>query len=205
MIKNVIFDVGKVLIGWDPALSMQMLGFSESEIKAVMTAIFTDKKIWNEEDRGVKSREEMSDYLVSFAPELEDLIRRFYADATISVTPMDYSRSWITGLKSAGFHVYVLSNFGEYAWKRAVELGAINFMDLVDGAVRSYEIHHVKPEPEIYQTVLERYDLDPAECVFIDDVEANAIAAKACGMEAITFTGYANAVRELRELIDRNQ
>ncbi|MBQ8945595.1 MAG: HAD family phosphatase [Lachnospiraceae bacterium] len=200
MIKNIIFDVGKVLIGWDPALSMRMIGFDESEITAVMKAIFTDKKIWNEEDRGVKTREEMSDFLVSFAPELEDLIRRFYADATISVTPMEYSREWITDLKNAGLHVYILSNFGEYAWNRAVELGAINFMDLVDGAVRSYEIHHVKPEPEIYQTVLSRYGLSAAECVFIDDVEANVQAARENGMEAIVFKGYEDAVCRLEEI-----
>ena len=179
---------------------MRMIGFDESEITAVMKAIFTDKKIWNEEDRGVKTREEMSDFLVSFAPELEDLIRRFYADATISVTPMEYSRKWITDLKNAGLHVYILSNFGEYAWNRAVELGAINFMDLVDGAVRSYEIHHVKPEPEIYQTVLSRYGLSAAECVFIDDVEANVQAARENGMEAIVFKGYEDAVCRLEEI-----
>jgi putative hydrolase of the HAD superfamily len=109
MIRNVIFDVGKVLIGWDPALSMEMIGFSEEEKQIVMKALFTDKKIWNEEDRGLKSREEMSDYLVSFDPKHEDLIRRFYEDATISVTPMDYSRDWITALRNAGYKVYVLS------------------------------------------------------------------------------------------------
>ena len=200
MIRNVIFDVGKVLIGWDPALSMEMIGFSGEEKQIVMKALFTDKKIWNEEDRGLKSCEEMSDFLVSFDPEHEDLIRRFYADATISVTPMDYSRDWITALRSAGYKVYVLSNFGEGAFHKAVGYGAINFTDLLDGAIWSYQIHHVKPEPEIYRALIEKYDLIPEECVFIDDVAANIDAAVAAGMNGIVFEGYEEATRKLAEI-----
>lgn len=197
MIKNVIFDVGKVLIGWDPKLSMQIIGFSDDEISAVMNAIFREKSIWNEEDRGVKSREEMADFLVSFDPSHEDLIRRFYENATISVTPMPYTRDWLNALHAAGYGVYVLSNFGEYARNKAIELGAINFIDLLDGAVWSYEIHYVKPEPQIYRTLLDRYGLVPGECVFIDDVELNVQAARDAGMEGIVFTGYEEACRVL--------
>ncbi len=200
MIKNIVFDVGKVLIGWSPEVSMEMIGFSEEEKQAVMHALFRDRSIWNEEDRGVLTREEMSDFLVSKAPELEDLIRRFYENAVISVTPKDYSRTWITDLRNAGLKVYVLSNFGEYAQKRAVELGAINFMDLLDGYIYSYMIHEVKPDRAIFDALVKKYDLDPGECLFIDDVEDNVRGARAAGMQGLVFTGYEDAVSAMHDM-----
>ena len=198
MIRNIVFDVGKVLIGWSPEKSMDMTGFTAEEKQAVMKALFTDVSIWNEEDRGVKSREEMFDYLVSQAPEIGDLIRRFYENAVISVTPMDYTRDWITALRSAGYRVYVLSNFGEYAQKRAVELGAINFMDLLDGYIYSYMIHEIKPDRAIYDALISKYGLNASECVFVDDVERNVQGALAAGMQGLVFTGYEDACEKLR-------
>ncbi len=198
MIRNIVFDVGKVLIGWSPEKSMDMIGFSAEEKQAVMKALFTDISIWNEEDRGVKSRDEMFEYLVSQAPEIGDLIRRFYENAVISVTPMDYTRDWITALRSAGYRVYVLSNFGEYAQKRAVELGAINFMDLLDGYIYSYMIHEIKPDRAIYDALISKYGLNASECVFVDDVERNVQGALAAGMQGLVFTGYEDACEKLR-------
>ncbi len=200
MIKNIVFDVGKVLIGWSPEVSMDMIGFSEEEKQAVMNALFQDRSIWNEEDRGVLTREEMSDFLVSKAPELEDLIRRFYENAVISVTPKDYTRKWISDLKKAGLKVYVLSNFGEYAQKRAVELGAINFMDLFDGYIYSYMIHEVKPDRAIYDALINKYGLDPGECLFVDDVKDNVRGAAMAGMNGLVFTGYDEAVDEMHKM-----
>ncbi len=198
MIRNIVFDVGKVLIGWSPEKSMDMTGFTAEEKNAVMKALFTDISIWNEEDRGVKSRDEMFEYLVSQAPEIGDLIRRFYENAVISVTPMDYTRDWITALRSAGYRVYVLSNFGEYAQKRAVELGAINFMDLLDGYIYSYMIHEIKPDRAIYDALISKYGLNASECVFVDDVERNVQGALAAGMQGLVFTGYEDACEKLR-------
>lgn len=200
MIRNIVFDVGKVLIGWSPEKSMDMIGFTAEEKQAVMKALFTDISIWNEEDRGVKSREEMFDFLIGMAPEIGDLIRRFYENAVISVTPMDYSRDWIMALRSAGYRVYVLSNFGEYAQKRAVELGAINFMDLLDGYIYSYMIHEIKPDRAIYDALVEKYGLKADECVFVDDVERNVQGALAAGMQGLLFTGYEDACDKLRQM-----
>ena len=200
MIRNIVFDVGKVLIGWSPEVSMDMIGFSAEEKQAVMQALFRDRSIWNEEDRGVKTREEMFDFLVSMAPEIEDLIRRFYENAVISVTPMEYTRGWITSLRAAGYRVYVLSNFGEYAQKRAVELGAINFMDLLDGYIYSYMIHEIKPDRAIYEALTDKYDLVASECVFIDDVDINVEGARAAGMQGLLFKGYEDACDKLRRM-----
>ncbi|MBO4899359.1 MAG: HAD family phosphatase [Lachnospiraceae bacterium] len=200
MIRNIIFDVGKVLIGWDPEVSMDIMGFTPEEKQAVMKALFQDKSIWNEEDKGIKTYDEMVEFLVSYAPEIGDLIKRFYDGAVLSVTPMDYTRDWLKALSAAGYGVYVLSNFGEKAQKRAVELGAINFLDLLDGYIFSYMIHEIKPSRAIYDALAEKYGLKFEECVFIDDVEENVSAARSFGMEAIVFSGYEDACDKLRAL-----
>ena len=200
MIKNVIFDVGKVLIEWSPEVSMDIMGFTTEEKHAVMDVIFRDKSIWNEEDRGVKSYDELIEFFVSRAPEIGDLIKRFYDGAVLSVAPMDYSRDWLKALSAAGYGVYVLSNFGERAQKRAVELGAINFLDLLDGYIFSYMIHEIKPDRAIYDALTEKYDLKFEECVFIDDSEDNVEAARSYGMQGIVFAGYEDACKKLRAL-----
>ena len=200
MIRNVVFDVGKVLIEWSPEVSMDIMGFTSEEKQAVMKVLFRDKSIWNEEDRGVKNYDELIEFFVSRAPEIGDLIKRFYDGAVLSVAPMDYSRDWLKSLSAAGYGVYVLSNFGERAQKRAVELGAINFLDLLDGYIFSYMIHEIKPDRPIYDALAEKYDLKLEECVFIDDSEDNVEAARSYGMQGIVFTGYEDACSKLRDL-----
>ena len=73
-------------------------------------------------------------------------------------------------------------------------------MEIVDGAVFSFEVQATKPEPEIYKALLEKYGLDPTECVFIDDNRKNIIAANQLGMATIHFHTKAQAEEELQSL-----
>lgn len=200
MIRNVIFDVGKVLIDWQPETTMRKVGCSDAEIELLKDRLFRSG-VWIEEDRCVLSREELADLFVSQVPELEDKIRKFYAIATESASLMDYTHEWINNLKSAGYGVYIISNFGEYAWGEAVKAGAIDFLDMVDGYLVSYMIKKVKPEPEIFEELLARYGLKREECIFIDDSATNVEGAEAVGIKGILFTGYEAACAELERLI----
>ena len=76
----------------------------------------------------------------------------------------------------------------------------LDFLDDVDGGILSYQEKTVKPEPEIYQRLLERYGLVPEECVFLDDLEENLAAAAKFGIHTVLFTGKEAAVEELRKL-----
>ncbi len=73
-------------------------------------------------------------------------------------------------------------------------------MEIVDGAVFSFEVQATKPEPEIYEALLEKYGLDPTECVFIDDNRANIVAANQLGMATIHFHTKSQAQEELKSL-----
>ena len=198
MIRNIIFDVGKVLIGWEPHQTMIEMGFSKEARDTIQREIF-DTGLWKEEDRGVIKGVELEDYFVAHAPEVEQEIRMFCRHAVDSVTPMPYARDWITALQKAGYKVFVLSNFGEASQEKAVELGAINFLDLVDGYIFSHMVHEIKPEPQIYRILLERFGLKAEESVFLDDVEINITGAEAVGIKGILFHDYEDAVKRLRK------
>lgn len=199
MIKNVIFDVGKVLIDWNPEITMKRVGCSDEEVALLQERLFKSG-IWNEEDRCVLSREELADLFVAQAPELEGKIREFYANATETASLRSYVHDWINDLKAAGYGVYVLSNFGEVAWKAAVEMGAIDFLDMTDGYMVSYMIKEIKPDPAIYNALLDKYNLSADECVFIDDAQKNIDGAKKVGISGILFTEYDEVKEKLRNI-----
>ena len=196
MIKNVIFDVGKVLVEWEPLVAMKKLGFDDATAKAVAAAT-TDSPEWDESDRSVGTDEEILAMLIGNAPEYEKEIRTFWENISLPIYQYDYARAWIRELKSKGYGVYILSNYGRWTYQNTTE--ALSCLEDVDGAVFSYQVHQMKPEPEIYQTLLTKYGLKAEECVFLDDRQVNIDGAKAQGMEGIVFTSYEEAVERLKE------
>lgn len=196
MIKNVIFDVGKVLVEWDPIGAMRELGFDEETARAVAAAT-TETADWNENDRGAWSDEEILAKLISNAPARKKEICTFWENVGKAISQYPYAREWIRRLKKKGYGVYILSNYGKWTYENTLE--DLSFIEDVDGAVFSYQVKQIKPEPEIYQSLLSRYELNAKECVFIDDRQENIEAAKRQGMEGIVFTGYEEAVQALRE------
>lgn len=111
----------------------------------------------------------------------------------------DYSCDWIKSLKKRGFRLYVLSNFGQQAFETNSKL--YTFLNDMDGKVVSYEIGYIKPEPEIYRHLFEKYGLNPSESVFIDDRMINVDGAEQCGMKGICFKNYEQAAGELEHMI----
>lgn len=114
------------------------------------------------------------------------------------VEKADYAIPWIQELKEKGYHVYYLSNFSYKAGRDCSH--ALDFLPYTDGGILSCEEKLIKPQPEIYRRLLEKYALTAAECVFLDDLETNVEAARAEGMEAILFTTKDAALPELARL-----
>jgi len=195
-IKNIIFDVGRVLIDWTPNDTMRAVGCSEDEVKLLNRKLFASG-VWNEEDRSVLSREELADLFVAQAPELETKIRNFYERATETAKLRPYVHDWINRLKAAGYGVYILSNFGEKAWADAVKMGAIDFLDMTDGYLVSYMIKEIKPDPAIFEELMRRFDLKKEECIFIDDSPKNVEGSEAVGIRGVLFNDYEDACRQL--------
>lgn len=195
MIKNIIFDVGKVLVEWDTGMAFKKLGFDPETEEAVAAATVRTAD-WNEFDRSVLDDEKQLALFIGKAPEYEKEIRLFWENIGLPIFQYDYTRAWIRQLKQKGYRIYILSNYARWTYKNTTE--ALSFLDEVDGALFSYEVHQIKPEPEIYHSLLERYGLVAEECVFLDDRVENVDGAIAQGIHGIHFTTYEEAVCALK-------
>lgn len=194
MIKNVIFDVGKVLVDWDPVPVFRMLGFDE-ETERIVADATVRSGAWDEYDRSAVSDEELLAGFISNAPAYEREIRLFWDHIGLTIHEHPYAAEWIRNLRSGGYHVYILSNYSR--WTYLHTQGELSFVQAADGALFSFEVAQIKPEPEIYQTLFSRFHLKAEECIFVDDREVNIAAGQALGMPGIVFASYEQAVAEL--------
>lgn len=197
MIKTVVFDVGKVLVDFDWQGLMDALGFSAEVCQKVADATVLSE-LWNEFDRSRMSDDEILDGFLAKAPDYKAEVLKFWDNMGNSIKQYGYAHSWIRSLKEKGYQVYLLSNYSRRMYSQSIE--ELSFVEEVDGAIFSYEVCATKPELEIYESLLKKYQLDPTECVFLDDNRSNIIAANQLGMATIHFHTKAQAEEELRSL-----
>ncbi len=198
MIKNVIFDVGRVLIDfrWDKMLEER--GMSPEEIKAFGKKVF-ESPYWILMDYGTEFEEDVIRGLGQIYPEDAEMIRWFleHADEMPVMRPKVYEK--IHELKAAGYRLYILSNYAKSLYEK--HTAKADFKDDIDGFLISYMVHMVKPERRIYEELLRRFDLKAEECVFFDDRPDNTNGAIACGIDAVIVESEEQLLRKLDELI----
>lgn len=198
MIKNIILDVGRVLVAWQPEEAMRELGIAEETVGRLAKALF-ESGVWNEADRGVLSDDEFLELAIRQVPEYEAEVRLFWENVDKAIWQLPYVKLWIRAMKKAGYGVYILSNYGSWTYEKTKEV-ALDFLEEVDGAIFSYEVQQIKPSAVIFQALCDKYSLKPEECVFLDDLPANIEGAKNFGMQGIVFKGLFDALEELKKL-----
>ncbi len=198
MIQNLIFDLGNVLVSyrWKEMLTDDF-GIEETHAKELGHRMFDDP-IWKDYDRGTVNTEELIKHYCGLYPKDSDTIHRMIYEGERMMVPRKRLWKRIEELKNQGFRLYILSNYSEFLFNKHTE--HIPFMDKLDGKVVSYEVHKMKPEPEIYRILLERYGLKPEECLFFDDLKENVCAAKDAGIEAVQVTSEDMLIAELDKL-----
>ncbi len=197
MIKTIIFDIGNVLTGFEWKAYFQRFGYSKEVLDRIARATVGSRE-WSEYDRGVLTDEEVLDAFVQNDPGIEKELRESLSNINGMLVRYDYAVPWVKELKQKGYQVLVLSNFAHRAHQDCKDV--LEFLDYVDGGILSYQEKTIKPEPEIYRRLLERYHLVPEECVFLDDLEANLAAAAQFGIKIIHFTDRDSAVEEMKKL-----
>ena len=200
MIKNIVFDIGNVLVDfrWRPL--MEDLQIPEETQKRFEKTVF-GSPWWGELDHGIYEEAEI---LTHFREDNKDHLDAFnlvWDNRDKLVAPYAYAVQWIERLKKAGFKVYLLSNYPRDVFTLHTECGCFPFLDKVDGKVVSGFVKMVKPNADIYEHLLREYGLQAKECVFIDDREENVEAARALGMKGIVFAGYEQACAELEKVL----
>lgn len=184
--KNVIFDLGAVLIEWDPVLAFADVFDTRAEAEEWLAQI--NFNAWNRLQDGGRS---FADAVVAaradhgeLADPLQDYLAAFHL--TIDKT---IPGSWkiVDALLAQDVPLYAITNWAADTWPVALEtyprLGQV-FRDVVV----SGQVAMIKPDAEIYQTLLQRNGLEPQDCIFIDDSMANVEGARALGIDAIHFT-----------------
>lgn len=198
MIKNIVFDIGNVLAEFCWEEFYRSFGFSEEVFQKVAKATAMNED-WNELDRGVMPVEAVVDLFVENDPSVEAEIRMALRDFSGILKRLDYAIPWIEDLKGRGYRVYYLSNFFDKVRRECMD--TLDFMSHMDGGIMSYTVQLIKPDYLIYEELLKRYDLNPQECVFIDDREVNCQSARELGMTAIQFQNVSQAKEALNQLL----
>lgn len=197
MIRTIIFDIGNVLAGFNWEAHYRRFGYTGERLERLAKAT-VKSDAWNEYDRGVLSGEEVLQKFIENDPEMEADIRRVLADVDGMVTRYDYAIPWIEEWKRKGYQTLYLSNFSERAAEECAK--SLDFLPHMDGGILSYREKVIKPMPEIYQLLIDRYHLVPEECVFLDDTQKNLTGAEVFGFHTILFRNQEQAREELRKL-----
>lgn len=197
MINTVVLDIGQVLAHFRWEELLKEFGYNEETIAKIGKATVLGD-YWSEQDRGALSEEEVIELCCNLDQDVDKEIRHLFKNITETVKEFPYAEDFIKSLKSHGYKVYLLSNYGERNFMHALE--HFKFIPHADGRVVSYEIKSVKPEPEIYKHLIQKYNINPNEAVFLDDSMANLEAAKEFGFTTIHVTDIPKALEELRKL-----
>ncbi|NLC44317.1 MAG: HAD family phosphatase [Clostridiales bacterium] len=186
MIKNIVFDLGKVLLNFKPLEYLSKKISDEKSIREINEAIFKSPE-WLMLDRGTITENEAIDRICERNKENSELIKAVMDDWYQMLTPIDEIVDLLIKIKDKGYSSYYLSNFHQLAFENVTR--SYEFFKCFDGGIVSYRVGLLKPEKEIYEKLATAYGIRPKETIFIDDTLENILAAKSLGFEAIHFTG----------------
>jgi len=201
MIKNIVFDIGKVLLGYDGYDHVKKTLSGSYGWREVAKDLFGNE-IWPEAlDRGDIEFDEAVKTLASRSLFPEQLKRCAYSINDMYF-PIESSIEAAIYAKNLGYRLYIISNFMKYSIEFFVE--RYSFFSLFDGMIVSCYEGLLKPEREIFELFLERYDRLAEESIFIDDKFENVLTAKDRGFKIIHFTGETDLFKEFDELRQEN-
>lgn len=186
MIKNIVFDMGKVLVGYDAGLVIHQFVEDPADQQLIFNTLFCSQE-WLYLDMGTISEEQAMKQILPRLPE------RLHTQAQQCMDNWDRYCMWtikamdpvIRRMKAKGKKIYLCSN-ASLRLLKCYDF-VIPAIDCFDGILFSAEEKCIKPQPFLYRRFFERFDLKPEECFFIDDVQANIDGAKACGMDGYCF------------------
>ena len=193
-IEHIVFDIGKVLIHWDPTLPYRRIIPDEEERNWFFQNVCTHD--WNiEQDRGREWSVAEAELIEKY-PDREEQIRAFRKHWHEMVPhAYDESVAIMESLIEQGHDVTMLTNFAADTFRHAREL--FPFLNKPRGVTVSGEVFLIKPDVEIYHVHARGFGLDPAKSLFIDDTAVNVEGAKAAGWHAVHFTGAAKLREDL--------
>ena len=201
MIKNVIFDLGNVLIDFKPIKYIKSLGYDDEKALEIFNKTIKDP-IWADMDMGIYRDKES--YVKAFKtkyPEIKNDIDKFLGGPWMEnvIFPLKDNLKMIDLVKEKGLKYYILSNYPKDAFEYTYNM--CPFIQNADGMVTSYDVLMIKPNKNIYLKLLDKYELKANECLFMDDLDANVDGAKSVGINAFVFKDLEDGYKKLEEYL----
>lgn len=197
MIRNIIFDIGDVLVKTTVYEAIRSKGFDEDMTDRLMQATY-DSPYWIELDRGRWFTSQiiaaMADDTPEFAAEIHTVMRNMGG----FITCLPDSRDWILRQKSKQLRVYCLSNMPHQVLCDCG--GELGFLQFTDGCLFSCHAKQVKPSLAIYRQLLRRYRLQPSECIYIDDSAINVETAVCLGLHGVLYCDREQTEAEIERI-----
>jgi putative hydrolase of the HAD superfamily len=197
MIQNIVFDMAWVLFSYEPTKFIREHVSDEGDAELIHRELFCADE-WLETDRGALNDEEYLSIVLPRLPErLWDVSRWLFGHWHEMPQPIGGMEQLVRELKENGYRLYLLTNMSKRFYSFYQNIPAVeHFDDLIVSA----DEHCIKPEPEFFHILFERFALKPEECFFIDDRGENIAAGQALGMEGFCFRQDVGALRTaLRE------
>ena len=184
MIKAIIFDIGNVLLQFNPLEYLKTI-FNDDEIEMIIYKEIFQSEEWLHLDRGILTQEEAIKIISMRNPKYNIHIKKCMENWTDILTPIEGTVKILNKLKENGYKLYLLSNFHSLAFNMICT--KYDFFKQFDGGIISYKEKLLKPETEIYIKLLDTYNLSAQECLFIDDTLANIEAANKLDINTLHF------------------
>ena len=200
MIRNIVFDIGMVLIGFEPFDWLKSM-FNAETADRIAYAVYGSGH-WEELDKAILSEEEILELFIAEAPDLRAEITEAFDRVGECVKKKNWPVPLIDLLKENGYSVYFLSNMSEHVINS--NHAAFAFTEHMDGGIWSCDVHMIKPDPGIYKCLFDKYGLIPEECLFIDDNPPNIAMAKKLGMKGIVFEDYGHLAADLDKALTKD-
>ena len=200
MIKNIIFDIGNVILNFDMDKVLNNITNNSEEQKFIIDNIYNSPEwaMYNYIDTGLIDREACIKMQCDRTNHQNDeLIKRFWLTYNEYAYVDERVLNLIKQLKEK-YKIYLLSNMNEYTFEY---LKPSHLLDIVDGYIMSFEVHQVKPYEGIYRSLLRKYNLISNECIFIDDNIKNIFTANKLGIYGVhvKMDNYDSIIDELKE------
>ena len=191
MIKNVVLDMGNVLLDFRPEYVLDTFCSSEEEKDVIRKELFEGPE-WKMGDRGDIKDKDRFDLVKVRVPEQYHKALKDCADKwDICMVPLEGAEKFCKTLREKGFKIYVLSNASDLFY---VYFPKFLPLDFFDGVFVSSDYLMLKPDVEIYKAFLDKYGLKADECLFVDDLAVNVAGAAEAGMNTFRFMGDYDAV-----------
>ena len=195
---DIILDMGNVLLEWNKDKILKAVAKTQKDYLILDKAIF-QSGLWERLDLGTLTREELVDKVLSllgdiYKKKVEEVIWNWpaYIDIYTEVFPL------LARLKENGHRIFVLSNTSPVFYELLKDQLA-PLEKILDGFVLSCDIKAIKPDPKMFEEILRKYQLDPANCVFLDDIADNTNMAESLGIKAYQVKQRSDVVDILKK------